>query len=99
MFAGIYYWFPKMTGRMMNDFWGKVHFWGSLIFMNLIFQPMFAQGMSGMLRRLADGGIGYSGALDPRLIGGLTHAARTMHTYILWSAVGLSPSPRPFLHH
>ena len=30
MFAGIYYWFPKMTGRMMNEFWGRVHFWGSL---------------------------------------------------------------------
>ena len=27
LFAGIYYWFPKMTGRMMNEFWGKVHFW------------------------------------------------------------------------
>ena len=46
-FAGIYYWFPKMTGRMMNEFWGRVHFWGSLIFMNLIFLPMFAQGMAG----------------------------------------------------
>ncbi|MGH9345793.1 MAG: cytochrome c oxidase subunit I, partial [Vicinamibacterales bacterium] len=40
LFAGIYYWYPKMTGRFMNEFWGKVHFWTSLIFMNLIFQPM-----------------------------------------------------------
>ncbi len=62
LFAGIYYWFPKMTGRMMNEFWGKVHFWLSLIFMNLIFQPMFAQGMAGMLRRMADGGANYSQA-------------------------------------
>ncbi len=60
LFAGIYYWFPKMTGRMMNEFWGRVHFWCSLIFMNLIFQPMFAQGMAGMLRRMADGGANYS---------------------------------------
>src|SRR5260370_40407655 len=53
LFAGIYHWFPKITGRMMNEFWGKVHFWLSLVFMNLIFQPMFKQGMAGMLRRMA----------------------------------------------
>src|SRR5579862_8341553 len=56
LFAGIYYWFPKMTGRKMNEFWGHVHFWGSLVFMNLVFMPMFAQGIKGMLRRMADGG-------------------------------------------
>ncbi len=47
LFAGIYYWYPKATGRLMNEFWGKVHFWTSLLFMNMIFQPMFAQGMAG----------------------------------------------------
>ena len=31
IFAGVYYWFPKATGRMMNEFWGKVHFWGSVV--------------------------------------------------------------------
>src|SRR5256884_5607610 len=60
LFAGIYFWYPKITGRMMNEFWGRVHFWGSLVFMNLVFQPMFAQGMAGMLRRMADGGANYS---------------------------------------
>src|SRR3989449_6799422 len=65
MFAGIYYWFPKITGRMMSEFWGRVHFWGSLIFMNLIFQPMFAQGMAGMLRRMSDGGANYTMAAMP----------------------------------
>src|SRR5437763_6777280 len=64
LFAGIYYWYPKMTGRMMNEGLGQIHFWSSLIFMNLIFQPMFAQGMAGMLRRMADGGVGYSSAHD-----------------------------------
>ena len=48
LFAGIYYWFPKSDRRMMSEFWGKVHFWPSLIFMNLIFLPMFLQGMAGM---------------------------------------------------
>src|ERR671923_227031 len=56
LFAGIYYWFPKATGRMMNEFWGKVHFWPTLICMNVIFLPMFLQGMAGMHRRWYDGG-------------------------------------------
>src|SRR3982075_977895 len=59
LFAGIYYWFPKATGRAMNEFWGKVHFWPSLICMNVIFLPMFLQGMLGMHRRWYDGGQGW----------------------------------------
>ena len=49
----------------MSEFWGKVHFWLSLLFMNLIFTPMFAQGLAGMSRRMADGGATYAGVLDP----------------------------------
>ncbi|MEE2942116.1 MAG: cbb3-type cytochrome c oxidase subunit I [Verrucomicrobiota bacterium] len=60
IFAGVYYWFPKMTGRKMSEYWGRVHFWSSLIFMNLIFLPMFAQGMAGMSRRMSDGGATYA---------------------------------------
>src|SRR3989442_1788416 len=56
LFAGVYFWFPKITGRMMDEFWGKVHFWGSLIFMNLVFLPMFKQGFEGLNRRMYDGG-------------------------------------------
>ncbi|MBI5773571.1 MAG: cbb3-type cytochrome c oxidase subunit I [Verrucomicrobia bacterium] len=62
LMAGVYYWYPKITGRFMNEFWGKVHFWLSLVFMNLIFQPMFAQGMAGMNRRMYDGGATYISA-------------------------------------
>ena len=64
LFAGIYYWFPKATGRSMSEFWGKVHFWPSLICMNVIFLPMFLQGMLGMHRRWYDGGQGWSVAGD-----------------------------------
>jgi cytochrome c oxidase subunit I len=64
LFAGVYYWFPKITGRMMNETLGKIHFWLSLICMNLIFQPMFLQGISGMNRRMADGGATYLGQGD-----------------------------------
>ena len=60
LFGGIYYWFPKATGRQMNNLLGKVHFWGSFIAINVVFMPMFIQGLSGMNRRGADGGIGYT---------------------------------------
>jgi cytochrome c oxidase subunit I len=59
LFAGIYYWFPKVTGRKMNDFLGKIHFWPSLLLMNGIFMPMFIQGLAGVSRRLYDGGAQY----------------------------------------
>ncbi len=64
LFAGIYYWYPKMTGRKMNETLGKLHFWPSLIFMNGIFMPMFIQGLAGISRRLWDGGAIYSHAAD-----------------------------------
>ncbi|MFQ5628833.1 MAG: cbb3-type cytochrome c oxidase subunit I, partial [bacterium] len=62
LFAGIYYWFPKITGKKMNDKLGKVHFWGSFIFMNGVFLPMFIQGLAGVSRRLFDGGASYAHA-------------------------------------
>lgn len=64
LFAGIYYWFPKATGRRMSEFLGKLHFWPSLIFMNVIFMPMFIQGLAGVSRRLYDGGASYDFAQD-----------------------------------
>ena len=64
LFAGIYYWFPKMTGRKMSEALGKLHFWPSLIFMNGIFMPMFIQGLAGVSRRLYDGGQSYAHAQD-----------------------------------
>jgi len=60
LFAGIYFWFPKVTGRKMNEVLGKIHFWPSLIFMNMIFLPMFIQGMAGVSRRMYDGGATYT---------------------------------------
>ncbi|MFZ4055024.1 MAG: cytochrome c oxidase subunit I [Polynucleobacter sp.] len=54
MFAGFYFWCPKWTGRMANEFRGKIHFWGSLIFFNLTFFPMHFLGLAGMPRRYAD---------------------------------------------
>ncbi len=51
-FIGIYYWFPKMFGRMMDERLGKIHFWGTIIPFNLIFIPLFFLGMYGEHRRI-----------------------------------------------
>ncbi len=62
LFAGIYHWYPKITGRQLNETLGKVHFWGSMVFMNGIFMPMFVQGLAGVSRRLWDAGEQYAHA-------------------------------------
>lgn len=53
-FAAITFWFPKMFGRMMNETWGKVHFWGTIISFNFIFIPLFMLGARGDHRRIYD---------------------------------------------
>jgi cytochrome c oxidase subunit 1 len=87
MFAGIYYWFPKATGRQMNEFLGKLHFWASLIFINGVFFPMFIQGLAGVSRRLYDGGAQYA------------HAKPVLHTnvFITTSAFLLLLAQVPFI--
>jgi len=62
LFAGIYYWYPKVTGRKMNDLLGKVHFYPTFVFMNGVFMPMFIEGLAGVSRRLYDGGAQYAHA-------------------------------------
>jgi cytochrome c oxidase subunit I len=54
IFAGIYYWFPKMTGRMYDERLGKLHFWATFVGFNATFFPMHIIGVQGMPRRVAD---------------------------------------------
>jgi len=54
IFAGWYYWFPKMTGYMYSEFFGKLHFWLTFIGANILFFPQHFLGLSGMPRRYAD---------------------------------------------
>ncbi|HVX33250.1 MAG TPA: cbb3-type cytochrome c oxidase subunit I [Solirubrobacterales bacterium] len=54
IFAGLYHWFPKMTGRMYDERLGRIHFWGTLIGTWGTFIPMHWVGMDGMPRRVAD---------------------------------------------
>ena len=53
LYAALYFWFPKITGRMLNDTLGKVHFWLNFIAFNLTFMPMHWLGLQGMPRRVA----------------------------------------------
>jgi cytochrome c oxidase subunit 1 len=53
-FAGIYFWYPKMFGRMLDDTLGKVHFWATFVAFNCVFLPMFFLGMGGHMRRIYD---------------------------------------------
>jgi cytochrome c oxidase subunit 1 len=87
LFAGIYYWFPKVTGRKMNELLGKIHFWPSLVCMNLIFMPMFIQGLAGVSRRLYDAGTEYA------------HAQNTLflNEWISWAAWILALAQIPFI--
>ena len=54
LFGAIYFWYPKMFGRMMNETMGKIHFWLTFVFFNLVFFPMHGVGMVGMMRRIYD---------------------------------------------
>ncbi len=79
LFAGVYFWYPKATGRYMSEILGKIHFAGSFLCMNLIFAPMFVQGLKGMSRRMYDGGSTYFGnGVDPAILDlnkTITHSA------------------------
>ena len=54
IFAGFYYWFPKMFGRQMDERLGNIHFWLTFVFMNFTFFAMHIVGAGGMQRRIAD---------------------------------------------
>jgi cytochrome c oxidase subunit 1 len=77
-FAAIYYWFPKATGRRMNEFWGKVHFWLMTPSFFVLTLGMMVIGLSGMRRRIVD--------YDPALGFDFTHLVMTIGGY----AIGLS---------
>ena len=87
IFAGIYFWFPKVTGKKLNEILGKVHFIFSFIFMNLFFMPMFFQGLAGMSRRLADGGVSYA------------HTQSVIHynDFMMYASWGLAIAQIPFI--
>jgi cytochrome c oxidase subunit 1 len=87
LFAGIYHFWPRITGRILNETLGKIHFWGSFVCMNLIFMPMFAIGLMGVNRRLWDAGASYA------------HAQPTLQwqTHMTYAALLLAAFQLPFI--
>jgi cytochrome c oxidase subunit I len=54
LFAAVYYWWPKVTGRLLSERLGRMHFWLFVVGANVTFLPQFALGYDGMARRIAD---------------------------------------------
>jgi cytochrome c oxidase subunit 1 len=79
--GAIYFWYPKMFGRMMNNTLGYWHFWLMFIFFNLTFFPMHTMGLAGMMRRIA----------DPTVYEHLRNL-QPLQRFISWSAFGLGLS-------
>ena len=107
LFAGIYYWMPKATGKQMNDFLGHLHFWPSFLFMNWVFLPMFIQGMCGFHRRWYDGGKAYEDLSNTVFLhadtfltklfnGGKMVTMGDLNIFITWGAYGLAIAQIPF---
>ena len=86
LFAGIYYWYPKATGRMMNSTLGKIHFWWSFVSINFVFMPMFFQGMAGLSRRLYDPTVYAHG-----------RGVQPLNVVISWAAWSLGLAQIPFI--
>ena len=75
IFAGMYYWFGKMSGKKYSEFWGKVHFWLFFIGVNLTFFPQHFLGLQGMPRRIPDYPDAFAGWNYISSLGSYTSAA------------------------
>ncbi len=88
LLGGVYYWYPKMFGRHMDEGLGRWHFWGSAVFLNGIFGCMLIYGVAGVQRRLYDP-TGYAHAL----------AVQPLNRVMTYSAFGLLLSQIPFIYN
>jgi len=75
LMAGTYYWLPKWTGRMYSERWGKIHFWLSAIFVNILFFPQHYLGLAGMPRRIPDYSVQFADFNMISSIGGFAFGA------------------------
>jgi cytochrome c oxidase subunit I len=86
LFGGLYYWFPKMTGRMLGERLGKVHFWMMMLGFNATFGPMHILGLKGMPRRYYtyQEGLGWEMWNMLATAGAFTIAASTLVFMVNW---------------
>ncbi|HEX5367480.1 MAG TPA: cytochrome c oxidase subunit I [Acidimicrobiales bacterium] len=87
LYAGVYYWWPKVTGRTLDERWGKVHFWMTLVGFHLTFLVQHVLGLEGMPRRVADylDSDGFTGLNQLSTVGSFLLGASTLP--FLWNAV------------
>jgi cytochrome c oxidase subunit 1 len=87
IFAGIYYWFPKAVGRMLDETLGKIHFWLTLIGFNITFFPMHLLGLWGMPRRIYtyDAGLGFDTLNMVCTIGAFILVVGTL--FLIWNLI------------
>jgi cytochrome c oxidase subunit 1 len=99
LFAGVYHWYPKITGRHMSNTLSHIHFWPSLVCMNLIFFPMLTQGMAGFHRRWYNGGDAYlAKAKDSVNVFGNTVAENIdLNIIMSWAAWIMALAQVPFV--
>jgi cytochrome c oxidase subunit I len=81
--AAIYYWWPKWTGKMYSEFWAKVHFWWSMVFVNVLFFPQHFLGLAGMPRRIPDYAVQFTDWNMVSSIGGFVFGASQILFVIL----------------
>ncbi len=94
-FSGVYYWFPKITGKMLDERLGKIHFWSMLVGFNLTFAPMHILGLNGMPRRTYrfDEDLGYDFWNLVATIGAFLIAAAML--VFLWNLIKTRRSGEP----
>jgi cytochrome c oxidase subunit 1 len=85
IYAGLYFWYPKITGRMYSERWGRLHFWMTFIGFNITFLPLHIVGLEGMPRRVADYSPEFTAFNLISTLGSFLLAASTLP--FLWTAV------------
>jgi len=93
LFAGFYYWTPKIVGRTINDFLGKIHFWTLFIGVNLTFFPQHFLGLAGMPRRIPDYPDAFAGWNQISSFGSLISVVATvLFGYIIYDIFANQPT-------
>ena len=86
LFAGFYYWTPKIVGKIFSDFHGKIHFWALFVGVNLTFFPQHFLGLAGLPRRIPDYPDAYSGWNAVSSFGSLISVIATvLFIYIIYN--------------
>jgi cytochrome c oxidase subunit 1 len=86
--AAVYYWLPKWSGRMYNETLGKVHFWTSVITVNVLFFPQHFLGLAGMPRRIPDYNVAFADFNMISSVGGFAFGlAQLIFVYVIFDCV------------